>query len=245
MPHRLLTHHTSHIDIGHLLTAAFHSAVRGYRRLERSSPTISSGFTYHPAGFKIPCATHLYASSGTYPGLADRRVDNLAFRGCDDEHSQAQRRVEVRLPDTAGRGIGRHPEGPCRAGLLSHRTGESQGAWIGSGMAGIDGVNVGDPVTAEQMKALFGAGMHPLAANRLEQLDTADLTDASIKAATQLGSPFKVYAARGAGRRFSAGSWSAADSGGDAAFGAAGDVGDAQRQARTPQFVRAADVLAQ
>jgi hypothetical protein len=82
------------------------------------------------------------------------------------------------------------------SGLASYYTerGESPGRWIGSGMAGIDGVNVGDPVTAEQMKALFGAGMHPLAANRLEQLDTADLTDASIKAATHLGAPFKVYA---------------------------------------------------
>ena len=81
-------------------------------------------------------------------------------------------------------------------GLASYYTerGESPGAWIGSGMAGIDGVNVGDPVTAEQMRALFGAGMHPLAAKRLEQLDAADLTDASIKAATQLGAPFKVYA---------------------------------------------------
>ena len=28
-------------------------------------------------------------------------------------------------------------------------------------MAGIDGLNAGDPVTAEQMRALFGAGMHP------------------------------------------------------------------------------------
>src|SRR5215211_4035020 len=81
-------------------------------------------------------------------------------------------------------------------GLASYYTegGESPGGWIGSGMAGIDGVNVGDLVTAEQMKALFGAGMHPLSANRLEQLDTADLTDANIKAATQLGAPFKVYA---------------------------------------------------
>jgi conjugative relaxase-like TrwC/TraI family protein len=81
-------------------------------------------------------------------------------------------------------------------GLASYYTerGERPGGWIGSGMAGIDGVNVGDQVTAEQMKALFGAGMHPLAANRLEQLDAADLTDASIKAATQLGAPFKVYA---------------------------------------------------
>ena len=29
------------------------------------------------------------------------------------------------------------------------------------GMAGIDGLDAGDPVTAEQMRALFGAGLHP------------------------------------------------------------------------------------
>ena len=48
-------------------------------------------------------------------------------------------------------------------GLASYYTerGESPGAWIGSGMAGIDGLNVGDPVTAEQMRYLFGAGMQP------------------------------------------------------------------------------------
>ena len=44
------------------------------------------------------------------------------------------------------------------------------------------------------MRALFGAGMHPLAATRLEQLEAADLTDAKIQAATRLGAPFKVYA---------------------------------------------------
>jgi hypothetical protein len=57
-------------------------------------------------------------------------------------------------------------------GLASYYTerGESPGAWIGSGMAGIDGLNAGDPVTAEEMRALFGVGMHPLAATRLEQL---------------------------------------------------------------------------
>ncbi len=81
-------------------------------------------------------------------------------------------------------------------GLASYYTerGETPGAWIGSGMAGIDGLTAGDAVTAEQMRALFGAGMHPLAAQRLEQLDAADLTDANIKAATRLGAPFKVYA---------------------------------------------------
>jgi conjugative relaxase-like TrwC/TraI family protein len=81
-------------------------------------------------------------------------------------------------------------------GLVSYYTerGESPGTWIGSGLAGIDGLSAEDPVTAEQMKALFGAGMHPLATQRLEQLDATDLTDAIIKAVTQLGAPFKLYA---------------------------------------------------
>src|SRR5215207_5549373 len=81
-------------------------------------------------------------------------------------------------------------------GLASYYTerGDTPGAWIGSGVAGIDGLNPGDVVTAEQMQALFGAGMHPLAAQRLEQLEAADLTAANVKAATRLGPPFKVYA---------------------------------------------------
>jgi conjugative relaxase-like TrwC/TraI family protein len=81
-------------------------------------------------------------------------------------------------------------------GLASYYTerGESPGSWIGSGMAGIDGLNAGDAVTAEQMRALFGAGMHPLAPERLGQLGTADLNDANVQAAIQLGAPFKVYA---------------------------------------------------
>jgi hypothetical protein len=74
-------------------------------------------------------------------------------------------------------------------GLASYYTerGETPGAWIGSGVAGIDGLSPGDPVTAEQMRALFGAGMHPLAATRLEQLGAADLNDVSVRAATRLG----------------------------------------------------------
>jgi hypothetical protein len=53
----------------------------------------------------------------------------------------------------------------------------------GSGMAGIDGLNAGAPVTAQQMRALFGAGMHPLATQRLEQLGDADLTEANVQTA--------------------------------------------------------------
>jgi conjugative relaxase-like TrwC/TraI family protein len=80
-------------------------------------------------------------------------------------------------------------------GLASYYTerGESPGVWVGSGMAAIDVLSAGDPVTAEQMRSLFGAGMHPLATQRLEQLDATELTDTNVRAATQLGSPFKVY----------------------------------------------------
>jgi conjugative relaxase-like TrwC/TraI family protein len=86
--------------------------------------------------------------------------------------------------------------GKGHVGLASYYTerGESPGSWIGSGLAGIDGLSAGDAVTVEQMKALFGAGMHPLATQRLEQLDAADLTDANVNTATRLGAPFKVYA---------------------------------------------------
>ncbi|WP_051369608.1 MobF family relaxase [Phycicoccus elongatus] len=52
--------------------------------------------------------------------------------------------------------------------------GESPGRWVGSGVSGVDGLEVGDVVTAEQMKRLFGTGVHPL---------TGD----------PLGAPYRVY----------------------------------------------------
>ena len=64
---------------------------------------------------------------------------------------------------------------------------------MGSGMAGIDELNPGDVVTTEQMRALFGAGLHPLAAERQRQLQGPDLTVRDYQAATRLGAPFKIY----------------------------------------------------
>lgn len=52
--------------------------------------------------------------------------------------------------------------------------GESPGRWIGSGLAGIDGLDAGCVVTAEQMNHLFGLGFDPLSG-------------------VPLGSAFKVY----------------------------------------------------
>jgi hypothetical protein len=79
-------------------------------------------------------------------------------------------------------------------GLASYYTerGEAPGAWVGSGMEGIDGLDVGDPVTAEQMRALFGCGLHPLAETRLRQLDGPDLTGQDLRDVRWLGAPFKI-----------------------------------------------------
>ena len=73
-------------------------------------------------------------------------------------------------------------------GLASYydERGESPGAWIGSGMVGIDGLQTGDPVNSEQMLALFGAGIHPLAAHRFSSCPTP--TSAMIRYAPRLGS---------------------------------------------------------
>jgi hypothetical protein len=79
--------------------------------------------------------------------------------------------------------------------LASYYTerGESPGVWLGSGMAGIDELNPGDVVTAEQMRALFGAGLHPLAEQRQQQLQGPELTVRDYQAVTRLGAPFKIY----------------------------------------------------
>jgi conjugative relaxase-like TrwC/TraI family protein len=79
-------------------------------------------------------------------------------------------------------------------GLASYYTerGETPGVWIGSGLDGIDGLAAGDPVTAEQMRALFGCGLHPLAELRQQQLEGPDFTERDYQGAARLGAPFKI-----------------------------------------------------
>jgi conjugative relaxase-like TrwC/TraI family protein len=79
-------------------------------------------------------------------------------------------------------------------GLASYYTerGETPGVWIGSGLTDIDGLAAGDPVTAEQMRALFGCGLHPLAELRQQQLEGPALTTRDFQEVTQLGPPFKI-----------------------------------------------------
>jgi hypothetical protein len=79
-------------------------------------------------------------------------------------------------------------------GLASYYSerGETPGVWIGSGLDRIDGLTAGDPVTAEQMRALFGCGVHPLSELRQQQLEGPDLTIRDFQEVTRLGVPFKI-----------------------------------------------------
>jgi hypothetical protein len=79
-------------------------------------------------------------------------------------------------------------------GLASYYTerAEVPGVWIGSGFDGIDGLTAGDPVTAEQMRALFGCGLHPLAELRQRQLEGPDLALRDYQDVARLGAPFKI-----------------------------------------------------
>ena len=78
-------------------------------------------------------------------------------------------------------------------GLASYYTekGETPGQWIGSGMAGIDGLSEGDVVTEQQLRNLLGEGIHPLA-DQIRDSFGADGAPAGAIAATRLGAPFPI-----------------------------------------------------
>ncbi len=74
---------------------------------------------------------------------------------------------------------------------------------------------VGDPVSAEQMKALFGGGFHPNMAARMVALP-ADASAEEIRVASRLGAPFKVFSGATAfqkGVALRRGAWEAAHPG--------------------------------
>ena len=81
------------------------------------------------------------------------------------------------------------------SGLASYYSakGEAPGTWVGSGLAGIDGLDEGDTVTAEQMRNLFGAGRHPLAEQLREETAQGGLDARAQDRASWLGKPFNVY----------------------------------------------------
>jgi hypothetical protein len=70
--------------------------------------------------------------------------------------------------------------------------GESPGRWMGSGLAGL-AMTLGEEVTAAQMKALFGLGMHPNAGAIEEKIAEEGGTRAEIDAAIGLGKRFPIH----------------------------------------------------
>ena len=68
--------------------------------------------------------------------------------------------------------------------------GETPGVWMGSGLAGLDGITTGDPVTEVQMHALFGHGLHPLADEIRKAALEAGFSEREAEKACRLGRPF-------------------------------------------------------
>lgn len=99
-----------------------------------------------------------------------------------------------------------------RASLADYYTskGETPGRWTGSGLASLGapagrdpnaprvaqlwGVPAGSEVTEDQMKALFGEGLHPNADAISRHLSGLGVGQAGAHAGTQLGRPFRVMA---------------------------------------------------
>ncbi len=78
------------------------------------------------------------------------------------------------------------------AGLAAYyeQRGEAPGEWIGAGLVGLDGISAGDPVTEAQMRALFGAGLHPLADEIRQTALEAGLSGREAEQLVRLGKPF-------------------------------------------------------
>ena len=83
----------------------------------------------------------------------------------------------------------------ARPGLASYyaEKGETPGVWVGSGLAALEGLAVGDEVTAEQMQLLFGSGHHPLATQRQHRLEGPGLSEKDYQAVARLGAPYRVH----------------------------------------------------
>jgi hypothetical protein len=80
-----------------------------------------------------------------------------------------------------------------RPDLASYHTerGEAPGRWVGRGLAGVDGLDVGDVVTGEQMRLLFAEGRHPLANTPMPARVSVPAVDREqpFQAALRAGSP--------------------------------------------------------
>jgi DNA primase catalytic core len=81
------------------------------------------------------------------------------------------------------------------AGLGNYysQRGESPGRWAGAGLSGMGGPEAGQPVTEEQMTALFGEGRHPDAARLEREALAAGRSAREARATGDLGQPFPTF----------------------------------------------------
>ena len=85
-----------------------------------------------------------------------------------------------------------HTGGQALADYYTEK-GESPGRWMGQGLVGLagpHGVEAGEEVTEEQMKALFGEGLHPNATAITEAATAAGKDGPAALKTAQLGKPF-------------------------------------------------------
>ena len=113
----------------------------------------------------------------------ERRDHAAEEAGCGSGFAYLTRQVAAAATTELGR--------PRLVDYYSVR-GEAPGLWVGSGLVGINGVEHGDPITAEQMKNLFGEGHHPVTgtalgrAYRPDAVARFDLTFSAMKSVSRL-----------------------------------------------------------
>jgi DNA primase catalytic core len=83
--------------------------------------------------------------------------------------------------------------GHISLGAFYAARGESPGIWAGAGLSGLEGVDPGDYVSAEQMRALFGEGRHPNADTIASAMIALGYSPTLALRASALGLPFKTF----------------------------------------------------
>ena len=78
-------------------------------------------------------------------------------------------------------------------GAYYNEKGEAPGVWMGRGLGGVSDFPLGEHVTEEQMRLLFGEGRHPNARAAERAARAAGKSEWAIDQAGRLGAPYKIY----------------------------------------------------
>ena len=86
-------------------------------------------------------------------------------------------------------------------GAYYSEKGEAPGIWMGRGLGGVLEFPLGEHVTEEQMKLLFGEGRHPSTRAVERAARAAGASEREVDRASMLGQPYKIYEDANAFRR--------------------------------------------